>query len=86
MDLPHLLSTQHVNHIFGYQFANLPDSGKSFDHNWVDKVLFLEAIEIIDRELFNHFLPASGISRTGPQEKTVPGGQSQSVCHIPGTL
>ena len=84
MDLPHLLGTQHVDHVFGNQFAHLPDSGESFDHNRIDKVLFLETIEIPDRDLFNHFLPASGISRTDPQEKNVPGGQSQSVCHIQG--
>jgi hypothetical protein len=84
MNLPNLLGTQHVDHVFGNKFAHLPDPGESFDHNRIDKVLFLETIEIPDRDLFNHFLPASGISRTGPQGKNVQGGQSQSVCHTPG--
>jgi hypothetical protein len=55
MDLPNLLGTQHVDHVFGNKFAHLPDPGESFDHNRIDKFLFRETIEIPDRNLFNHF-------------------------------
>jgi hypothetical protein len=73
-----------MDHVLSNKFAYLTDSGESFNHNRIDEVLFLETIEIPDGDLFNHFLPASGISRTGPQGKNVPGGQSQSVCHTKG--
>jgi hypothetical protein len=55
MDLPYLLGTQHVDHVFGNKFAHLADSGETFDHNGIDKLLFPETIEISDRDFFNHF-------------------------------
>ena len=82
MDLTNLLGTQHVDHVFGNKFAHLTDSGESFDHNRIDKVLFLETIEIPDRDLFNHFLPASGISRTVFRGKTCRvGNRSRFATH-----
>ncbi len=55
MDLTHLLGTQHVDHIFGNKFAHLPDSGESFNQNRIDKVLFLETIEITGQRSLQSF-------------------------------
>jgi hypothetical protein len=84
MNLPNLLGTQDVDHVFGNKFSHLPDSGESFNQDWINRFLFLETIEIPDRDLLNHFLPSSGISRTGPQGKTVQDELWQSACHTPG--